>query len=196
MATHGQRGTTPKHLTTPSADVERARAMLNIEENLGKVSDSLFDTIVANEVAPATALASRMLGDYRSATEAVHAAFQNARAEFSDYDGSENPRSWILGFVAEEAMSRSARESQHTGATGCENRDQEDTEAALNCLAPEGRLAVILTDVLGMTEEAAARISRVDLSTVRHRAASARTWIAQHLGPVNTRRVRTDGTPG
>ena len=63
----------------------------------------------------------------------------------------------------------------------CEDAPQADTEAALHCLGPEGRLAVILTDVLGMTDESAARISRVDLGTVRQRAAVARSWIARHL---------------
>lgn len=181
------------HFISPTAAVERARNMLEIERTLGKVSDSLFDTIVVNEVGPATALAARMLGDYRVATEVVHQAFERARSEFSSYDGSEKPRSWVLGYVAEEAVKRS---SMQTSSPRCDEPSQSDTEAALHCLRPERRLAVILTDVLGMTDEAAARISRVDLRTVRHRAATARTWIARHLNMPERHGPATDGALG
>lgn len=182
MTTHGKTGHMGKHFTSPAAAVERAKNMLKVERNLEKVSDSLFDTIVANEVGPATSLAARMLGDYRTATEAVHVAFEKARAEFGAYDGSDSPRAWVLSFVSDEAMRRSAENSQHASAADCDNPQQNDTEAALECLAPERRLAVVLTDVLGLTDEVAARISRVDLTTIRHRAASARSWIARHIG--------------
>ncbi len=181
---------------TPASAIARARALLRIERNLGKVSDSLFDTIVANEIGPATSLATKMLGDYRLATDAVHAAFEKARSEFSNYDGSENPRSWVLGFVAEEAITRSAHLEGHEIAKDCDKLDQQDTEAALHCLAPERRLAVVLTDVIGLTEEAAARVSRVDLNTIRQRASSARTWIAEHLRPATARRASIDGATG
>ncbi len=182
-----------QHLTTPAAAVKRAQNMLKIERNLGKVSDSLFDTIVVNEVGPATALAARMLGDYRTATEAVHEAFERARSEFSSYDGSDSPRSWVLGYVAEEAVKRS---SMQTASPRCEDDSQSDTEAALHCLRPERRLVVILTDVLGMTDEAAAHIARVDLGTVRQRAASARSWIARHLNMPDRHSLATDGAQG
>lgn len=181
------------HFLSPSAAVERARNMLDIERTLGKVSDSLFDTVVANEVGPATALAARMVGDYRTATEVVHEAFERARTEFSSYDGAESPRSWILGYVAEEAVKRS---SMQTLSLQCKDNSQSDTEAALHCLRPERRLAVILTDVLGMTDEAAARISRVDLGTVRQRAATARSWIARHLNMQEPHRNAADGAMG
>ncbi len=167
--------------------------MLKIERNLGKVSDSLFDTIVANEVGAATALAARMLGDYRAATAVVHEAFKTARSEFSTYDGSESPRSWVLGYVAEEAVKRS---SMQASSPRCDDQSQPDTEAALHCLRPERRLAVILTDVLGMTDEAAAGIARVDLRTVRRRASLARSWIARHLGMPDRHGPAPDGAMG
>lgn len=190
---------TNRHLVSASAAVERARNMLEIERSLGKVSDSLFDTIVVNEVGPATSLAARMLGDFRMATEVVHSAFERARSEFGSYDGSENPRSWVLGYVAEEAVKRSVEEYGQTTSPRCEGSSQpetSDTEAALHCLRPERRLAVILTDVLGMTDEAAARISRVDLTTVRHRAATARSWIARHLNMPERNGHAPDGAMG
>jgi hypothetical protein len=107
MVMHGSRHATEVHFTSSTAAVERAQFMLKIERTLGQVSGSLFDTIVANEVGQATSLATRMLGDYRSATETVQTAFERARAEFSSYDGAESPRSWILGYVADEAVRRS-----------------------------------------------------------------------------------------
>lgn len=180
-------------LGSPAAAVQRARNMLQIERTFGKVSDSLFDTIVVNEVGPATALAARMLGDYRIATEVVHDAFERARSEFSSYDGSDSPRSWVLAYVAEEAVKKSA---QRTVSPRCEDDSQTDTEAALHCLRPERRLAVILTDVLGMTDEAAARIARVDLRTVRQRAAFARSWIARHLSMPDRHGMASDGAHG
>lgn len=188
------------NLTLPAAAVERARNMLEIEQTLATVSESLFDTIVANEVEPATALAARMLGDYREAAGTVHTAFERARDEFGAYDGTESPRSWVFGYVAAEAVRRSNMgfgRTRQNGPNGCEDASQPDTEAALHCLGAERRLAVILTDVLGMSDEAAAAISGVDLGTVRHRAATARSWIAHHLGrSEHNGQATADGAPG
>ncbi len=192
----GRRSRPATHFTSPAAAVERARNMLDIERTLDQVSDSLFDAIVANEVGPATSLAIRMLGDYPTATAVVHSAFERARSEFSSYDGSDSPRSWIFGYVAEEAVNRSTQDFGRASSPGCEDATQSDTESALHCLKPERRLAVILTDVLGMTDEAAAKICRVDLTTIRQQAATARSWIARHLSMPERHAPGTDGAMG
>ena len=166
------------HFTSPRAAVERARRMLELEQALTRASDSFFDTIVVNEIAPAFALALRMLKNYSEASDAVHVALERARANFSDFDGAEPPRSWLLGYVADEAVHRSARQGPQPG---CDDHLQQSTESALHCLAPRHRLAVILTDVLGMTDGDAASVARVDMGTVRRQASSARVWLARHL---------------
>lgn len=167
--------------------------MLDIERSLGHISDSLFDAIVANEIGPATSLAVRMLGDFATASEVVRSAFERAKSEFSTYDGSDSPQSWVFRYVAEEAVSRSSAQQV---SPSCEDATRTDTESALRCLKPERRLAVILTDVLGMTDEAAASICRVDLSTIRRRAAAARWWIARHLSMPERHAAGTDGVVG
>lgn len=165
-------------LGSPASAVESAKKHLAIERNLDSVSDSLFDTIVVNEVGPATALANRMLGDYAAAADAVYVALDRAREEFGIYDGSESPRSWVLRFVAEEAVRRSTMQEPRRP---CEDISQTDARAVLQCLGPEPRLAVILTDILGMTDETAAEISGVDERSLRDRVRTAREWLSRHL---------------
>ena len=96
---------------TPESAVEQARSMLEFERTLDTVSDSLFDTIVANEYGPATSLALWMLGDYRTATNTVHTAFERAREDFKHYDGSQSPREWVHGYVNDEVLRRAGGEA-------------------------------------------------------------------------------------
>jgi DNA-directed RNA polymerase specialized sigma24 family protein len=155
--------------------VQEARIRLELERRLDDASDSLFDAIVVNEIAPATALATRMLGDYAAASEAVYAAFEEARSDFSGYDGRESPRTWALRHVADEVMSRVAAHDVTQ-----ENAESHDARSALLQLSPERRLAVILLDVLRMTLREAASVSRTDSAIVRERARTARAWLASH----------------
>lgn len=80
--------------------------MFRIEQALNQVTESLFDTIVANELDAATTLATQMLYDERAVADVVRTALERARADFDSYDGSDSPRSWVLGYVAAEAMKR------------------------------------------------------------------------------------------
>jgi DNA-directed RNA polymerase specialized sigma24 family protein len=149
-----------------------------LQRKLDEVSESLFDMIVVKEIGPATALASRMLGDYATAADVVFMALDRAREEFALYNGAESPREWVLRYVAEEAVRRSAVQEPRRD---CEASSRADVRAALHCLGPEPRLAVILKDVLGMTDETAAHISGVDAGSLRSRVAAAREWLSRHL---------------
>lgn len=159
---------------TPARAVKRAMAVATFERNVRQIADSLFDTIVVKEIGPATLLANRMLGDYATAADAVYVALDRAHAEFDSYDGIESPRTWVLRYVAEETLLRSA--AQQAG-----DRYGAGAKDALNpttCLRPRHRLAVVLTDSLGMTEEAAATVAGVDVDVLRKRLNEA--W--SHLG--------------
>lgn len=177
---------------SPRQAVLQAMEAVEMERNLDQVSESLFDTIIVNEVGAATALANRMLGDYAMAADVVYAALDRAREEFDSYDGTESPRSWVLRYVANEAVRRSTMQEQRRE---CESVSQTDARAALQCLQPEGRLAVILTDVLGMTDETAADISGVDAGSLRGRVDAARDWLATHLS-LSHRGPAIDGAMG
>jgi DNA-directed RNA polymerase specialized sigma24 family protein len=170
MKMHG----TSKSVISPFDAVKHARQRLDMERSLEQVSESLFDTIVKNEIGAATVLATRMLGNYEKAADTVFVALENARSEFGEYDGSSSPREWVLGYVAEEAVRRS---TMQTSPARCDSESQHKTGETLQSLGPDRRLAVILTDVVGMTDEAAARISGIKLSTLRHSASVAQAWL-------------------
>ena len=104
--------------------VEFARKMLKAERDLKQAADSLFETIVQNETGAATALATRMLGDYGNAADTVFVALENARRAFGEYDGVSSPREWLLGYVAEEAVLRS---TMQTSTAGCDDESQDET---------------------------------------------------------------------
>ena len=174
----------PEHMQSPKDAIDQARKMLRVQRNLTRVSDSLFDTIEINEVGPATVLAYRMINNHASSFEAVRVAFERARADFAMYDGVESPRTWALSYVAEEAVKRSTMQSSSPGSTGPQ---RPGAEAILQRLEPERRLAVILIDVLGLTDEAAARVARTDTQALLQQVASARSelgdlWPTAHAG--------------
>ena len=91
-----------------AAAVDQARYMFDVERALNEVTASLFHTIVKNEIGAAVTLATQMLGDSVAAADVVQLALSKARSEFDSYDGSDSPRAWVLGYVAAEAMRRSA----------------------------------------------------------------------------------------
>lgn len=153
-------------MPTSLADAIRIRAL---HQEMEAAADRLFDSAVAGELGRAYNLSLRMLGDYQSASRAVHKAFSKAREQFSSFDDNVRVSTWMLRFVAEEALlvarNRDAAEPHVPVTLG-----SVGVEQALTSLDPLHRLAVVLQDVLRLSLPEAAAIMGVGVGDFRQLA--------------------------
>ncbi len=147
------------------------------EGSVERMSEDLFNVLVANELQRAHTLASRMFDDYRAAAATVHTAFSRARRQFSSYDGNISPMVWMLRHVADELQVKSLFRNQTFPLTS------GDAGRALATLPAGRRLAVILRDVLGLAQSDAAAIARIDETTLRRRIHAGRSQLIECLAP-------------
>ncbi len=153
-------------MPTALADAIRIRAL---HQEVEAAADRIFDSAVAGELGRAYNLSLRMLGDYQSASRAVHKAFSRAREQFSSFNDDVRVSTWMLRFVAEEALlvarHRDAVDPYVPVVPG-----SVGVEQGLASLDPVHRLAVVLQDVLRLSLPEAAAIMGVGVSDFRQLA--------------------------
>lgn len=143
----------------------------------------------------------RLLGDFERAEEALHDAFTAAMQQWPVEGVPANPRAWLVStgrFRAIDAIRRRARQQASLGALADEIErlaaapaapdghddpavDDDRLRLIFTCchpaLPPEGRLALTLREVCGLTTEEIARAFLTSASTMAQRIVRAKTKI-------------------
>lgn len=166
-----------------------------------------YNCVIVDHQTRAQNLAYRMLGDWAGAEDAVQEAFLSGYRAFGTFRG-ENLTSWLMRIVSNACKdmlrSRRARPTVSMDAppidsdpdlpppefpSGGESPDDyavreelsRAIQSALMSLPEERRLTAILIDVQGYSYEDAARITNVNVGTVKSRLARARAGIRDRL---------------
>lgn len=165
-----------------------------------------YNCVIVDHQTRAQNLAYRMLGDWSAAEDAVQEAFISGYRAFGNFRG-ENLTSWLMRIVSNACKdmlrSRRARPTVSVDAPPVDDPDRpaldlpsgdespEDLavreelsraiQSALMSLPEERRLTAILIDVQGYSYEEAARITNVNVGTVKSRLARARAGIRDRL---------------
>ena len=166
-----------------------------------------YNCVIVDHQTRAQNLAYRMLGDSGVAEDAVQEAFVSAYRAFGTFRG-ENLTSWLMRIVSNACKdilrSRRARPAVSMDAplpnadpdrpplelpSGEESPEDyavreelnRAIQSALLSLPEERRLTAILIDIQGYSYEDAARITNVNVGTVKSRLARARAGIRDRL---------------
>lgn len=157
---------------------------------------------LAEEVFPSVyGTALRLTRDREDAEDLAQEAIVRAYEAFERFDGR-NFKAWILRILTNLYINR-YRQRQRTGTTGSledegvaepmapieETPDRQvfdplvgaEVEDALAKVPPDFRMAVILSDIEGMTYEEIAAATEVPIGTVRSRLARGRAILRREL---------------
>ena len=169
-----------------------ASAIEQVRENL----DALYRT----ESGRIRATLIRLLGDFDLAEDAVHDAFAAALQRWPQEGVPTNPRAWLVStgrFKAIDALRRRARfdasqekiaeqlqtESDNTTEYRDEHVEDDRLRLIFTCchpaLAPEGRVALTLREVCGLTTEEIARAFLTTAPTLAQRIVRAKARIRE-----------------
>src|SRR5215472_7460779 len=155
---------------------------------------STIGTLYRSESGRVLAMLVRLLGDLDLAEEAMHEAFAAALESWPQTGIPENPRPWLIStarFKAIDGIRRRARfdAAQPDLALYLETRISETTQEAdeieddrlrliFTCchpaLPPEGRVALTLREVCGLTTEEIARAFLITPATLAQRIVRAK----------------------
>ena len=162
-----------------------------------QVRESL-DALYRAESGRILATLIRLLGDFDLAEDAMHDAFAAALERWPQKGVPDNPRAWLVStgrFKAIDTLRRRARfdasqekiaEELASGASGATDDTDESIEddrlrLIFTCchpaLAPEGRLALTLREVCGLTTEEIARAFLTSAPTLAQRIVRAKAKI-------------------
>jgi RNA polymerase sigma-70 factor, ECF subfamily len=163
----------------------------------GGVPD-VVDQVYRSESRRVLATLIRLLGDFDLAEEALHDAFAAALVQWARDGVPANPRAWLVStgrFQAIDALRRRARldaslpviaDELGNGTVRMPDVDGDDLEddrlrLIFTCchpvLPPEGRVALTLREVCGLTTEEIARAFLVSTPTVAQRIVRAKARI-------------------
>ncbi|GEP41069.1 RNA polymerase sigma factor [Brevifollis gellanilyticus] len=159
-----------------------------------------LDVLYRKESGRIRATLIRLLGDFDLAEDAVHDAFAAALEKWPRDGMPENPRAWLIStgrFKAIDTLRRRARfdasqekiaeeiEARQGHEEGGKDESIEDDRLKLvfTCchpaLAPEGRVALTLREVCGLTTEEIARAFLTTAPTLAQRIVRAKTKIRE-----------------
>lgn len=159
-----------------------------------------LDVLYREESGRIRATLIRLLGDFDLAEDAVHDAFAAALEKWPRDGMPENPRAWLIStgrFKAIDTLRRRARfdasqekiveeiEARQGHEEGGKDESIEDDRLKLvfTCchpaLAPEGRVALTLREVCGLTTEEIARAFLTTAPTLAQRIVRAKTKIRE-----------------
>jgi RNA polymerase sigma-70 factor (ECF subfamily) len=169
------------------------------ESAVEQVRESL-DAIYRAESGRIRATLIRLLGDFDLAEDAVHDAFAAAMERWPQDGMPANPRAWLVStgrFKAIDTLRRRARfdASQekiaeqletgagHAGVGADEGVEDDRLRLIFTCchpaLAPEGRVALTLREVCGLTTEEIARAFLITAPTLAQRIVRAKAKIRE-----------------
>jgi len=153
-------------------------------------SESCFELIVRRHTNAVWRLARSVLHDDFAAEEAVQDTFLKAHRGLSGFRAEASLRTWLLSICHRVCIDRLRQprakvvpldRARGLGATGGEPELRMILEAALRRLPEEERQAFVLVGVLAYSREEAAQVVGVPASTMRSRAARARSHMAEAL---------------
>ena len=145
-------------------------------------------------------LALRMLGDSQAAEDAAQDAFFSAWRSIDSFKGG-NFRAWLLRITANTCRDQLRKLKHHPstslealpiesgGLSSGESPEDyalrrelgEQIQEGLASLSSERRLAVILSDIQGLSYEEIAQVMDCSLGTVRSRLSRGRTQLRDYL---------------
>jgi len=179
------------------------------ESAIEHVRESL-ETLYRNESGRIRATLIRLLGDFDLAEDAVHDAFAAALERWPQDGVPENPRAWLVSagrFKAIDTLRRRARfdasqdkiADQFQAGTDDTSEDADESveddrlRLIFTCchpaLAPEGRAALTLREVCGLTTEEIARAFLTTAPTLAQRIVRAKTKIREARLPYQVPRA-------
>lgn len=168
-------------------------------EPLGKTIDTLYRT----ESGRVLATLVRLLGDLDVAEEAMHEAFATALESWAQTGVPDKPRPWLISTARFKAIDGIRRRARFDGAqrdliahmesrgdetpdgkeTGEEEIEDDRLRLIFTCchpaLPPEGRIALTLREVCGLTTEEIARAFLVTPATLAQRIVRAKAKIRE-----------------
>jgi RNA polymerase sigma-70 factor, ECF subfamily len=176
--------------------------MPGVPEQLSKIIETLY----RSESGRVLATLVRLLGDLDLAEEAMHEAFAAALEFWSQTGIPDKPRPWLIStarFKAIDVIRRRARfngaqrdlvahmESRVNDAPGGDEEIEDDRlRLIFTCchpaLPPEGRVALTLREVCGLTTEEIARAFLVTPATLAQRIVRAKAKIRETPIPYET----------
>ena len=154
---------------------------------VAKGDDAAFRGIVDRTRAPLYRLAARLCGDLGEAEDALQEAYVDAYRALREgrYDGRSKVETWLYRIVTNacvdalrrrrEARGAEAREPHFDGLVAAEARVAlRELDALLGDLAPQDRVALVLTTVEGLSAKAAADALGCSEGAIEQRLVRAR----------------------
>ncbi|RBP45866.1 RNA polymerase ECF family sigma subunit [Roseimicrobium gellanilyticum] len=163
-----------------------------------------LDSLYRTESSRILATLIRLLGDFDLAEDAMHDAFATALDQWARHGIPANPRAWLIStgrFKAIDALRRRARfDASQEKIAATREADAGDPSAAIGsaeegsveddrlrliftcchpALAPEGRVALTLREVCGLTTEEIARAFLIPAPTLAQRIVRAKGKIRE-----------------
>jgi RNA polymerase sigma-70 factor (ECF subfamily) len=166
-------------------------------ENASELVREQVDSIYRSESRRIFATLIRLLGDFDLAEDALHDAFRAAMEQWPRDGLPANPRAWLVStgrFKAIDGLRRRARFdaslAELAGQLASEAAEQSDEDIEddrlrliFTCchpaLSPEGRVALTLREVCGLTTEAIAHSFLTSPPTLAQRIVRAKAKIRQ-----------------
>jgi RNA polymerase sigma-70 factor, ECF subfamily len=169
-----------------------------MSEGAAKGMREIVDAVYRAESRRVLATLIRLLGDFDTAEEALHAAFAAAMEQWPRDGAPANPRAWLVSagrFKAIDGIRRRARfdasqeelarrlEADASDAAGREDPEVEDDQLRLifTCchpaLSPDAQVALTLREVCGLTTEEIAHAFLAAAPTMAQRIVRAKAKI-------------------
>jgi len=159
-----------------------------------------FNWLVESYRGPVYNLALRMLGDSQGAEDAAQDAFISAWRHISSFKGG-NFRAWLLRITANACRDQLRKLKHHHSTSlealpiepeGLSSRESpedyalrrevgEQIQKGLDSLSSEQRLAVVLSDIQGLSYEEIAQVMDCSLGTVKSRVSRGRAQLRDYL---------------
>jgi len=169
----------------------------------------LFDQLAADSSRQAHSVALRLTGSHAEAEDLVQESYLRAYRFFHRYDQSLPFTSWLYRIMTNLHIDRIRRQSrlrtvsmsaeregretvwEHPDANAAADRPlmestlDEDIQLGLRSMNPEFRMAVILSDLEGMSYEEVAQVMECSVGTVRSRIHRGRRHLRDYLLTAN-----------
>ena len=171
------------------------------EQKETETQDALdFEAIVEEHQGFVYNLTYRILGNYADAEEAAQDAFLSAYRNFHRFRGEAKVTTWLYRIATNAAMMklRKDRNKRTLTETGYEDMDlvsptrgpeelalnselRERLQDGLEMLRPNLKAAVVLRDVQGLTNEEAAEVLNLSVSSLKARLHRRRILLRKYL---------------
>ena len=174
---------------------------------MGNVSGADFESIVESYSDFVYNLAFRIMGNAADAEDAVQDAFLSAYRNFDRFRGESTVSTWLYRITVNACLMKLRKEKRRRTLTNTAIEDtmiadwsDAPTRAALNselkskleeglqALPPQLRIAVVLRDVQGLSNDEAASVVDTSVSSLKARLHRGRVLLRKHLSDYVTQK--------